>query len=120
MTTLPDRYRAAAEAATEPCNFCKRPIVWAATKESRIPLDAKPDTTGNVLVTTIGDTLTATVLGTASRRSAYVSQGFALYAIHKLSCPKAAEWSRPKTAKKTKAKSGTAKRAAPRARARPR
>lgn len=92
--SLAARARAAAERATQPCDYCAQPIIWAATRESRMPVDATPDTAGNVLLdVATGGGMRATVLGPAAR-IAHRAGGWALYVHHKLTCPQAIEWTR--------------------------
>lgn len=119
-STLAERYRQEAIRQTVACNYCGKPIVWGTFTEgakvikgSRIPLDADPSPGGNVLLTVTveivegkkggkrdirRDVLTATVLGTLTRRQAFEAQNHRLYSVHKLTCPKSAEWSKPKRA----------------------
>lgn len=94
-----ERSRNAAVTQTVSCNFCTAPIVWANTKDTRMPLDAVPVGTGNVLIIVDNNVLTATVLGTPNTRQAYAAQGFALYQHHKLSCPNHTLWSKPGAAR---------------------
>jgi len=83
-------------ACTEPCNYCERPIVWAATGTSRMPVDAPATDGGNVLVSVRDRAhLHAAVLGKSAERAAYRASGWSLRTHHKLTCPFADEWSRP-------------------------
>lgn len=100
------RYRNAAQQQAKPCDHCHAVIVWAVTKDSRMPLDAAPTDDGNVLIVADNGQLTATVLGSASARAAYREQGYALYSHHKLTCPNHNLWSRPGGARTKPARTG--------------
>jgi hypothetical protein len=92
--SLAARALAAAERASQPCDYCAQPIIWAVTRDSRMPVDATPDASGNVLLdVATGGGIRATVLGPPAR-VAHRAGGWALYLHHKLTCPQAAEWTR--------------------------
>lgn len=92
---LAEKAEQAIARATEPCDYCEHPIVWAVTTNSRMPIDAAPVEGGNVLVHADGTALRASVVGQAGRRASLVREGYRLRQTHKLTCPYADQWSRP-------------------------
>lgn len=101
VNPLAEKSARAVEMAADRCNYCDAPIVWVVTgagtkAEGRMPLDAKPAAEGgNVVVHPEPHRLLGQVLGKPAERAAYAAQGYGLHLHHKLSCPHAADWSRP-------------------------
>lgn len=78
----------------EPCNYCEQPIIWTKTeKGARMPVDAAPSDAGNVLVRVTGGDVLAAVIGNKGKRDAMRAHGVQLRTHHRLSCPRATEWS---------------------------
>lgn len=76
---------------TTPCRSCGAPVYWALTREGRrMPIDAEPVATGNVLLTLRRSTgaLTCTVLGAGVLVE--IESGRRRYTSHYATCPQAA------------------------------
>jgi hypothetical protein len=100
MPSIPDRFDLL-HAFARPCNFCRARIMWAWTNASgrteRMPLDAAPVPTGNVLVyrdDTRPRLLVCDVLGTKADRRRMLLGGWPLYVHHRTSCAQADRWAR--------------------------
>lgn len=91
----PESTAQAAAPTAKPCNYCGKKIVWTKTeKGGRMPLDAAPDTNGNVLIYMHAGEAISAVVAKKARLDAIRAQGTPMYLHHKLSCPRASEWQR--------------------------
>lgn len=96
--TLAARVEVAATSARTPCDFCKKPIVWAQPSTpggKPMPVDADPSADGNVLLAECARGVQYVVLGTPAKRATYRDAGWPLRLHHRLSCPYAGDWNRP-------------------------
>jgi hypothetical protein len=77
---------------TTPCKGCGKPVIWATTANLRpMPVDPEPAAEGNVVLMRLGLGVRAEVITNPGRlfgRRTYVS--------HFVTCPKAAEFRRPR------------------------
>lgn len=90
------RAEAAVISVTQPCDYCTLPIVWACTvNDRRMPLDAGPVPTGNVLLLVDGPLLRATIVASPRARDILRREGHPLRVTHRLSCPYVDQWARP-------------------------
>ena len=79
---------------SQPCNWCKQPIVWASTRLDKLmPVDAEPVPTGNIMLTLDHGRVRAGVLGHNQAAGAR-DTGKDLYQHHKLSCTHVQRWGR--------------------------
>lgn len=78
----------------KPCNYCHQPIIWTRTeKDAHMPVDAEPSDSGNVLVRRDAGVTRGIVVGTHNKRAAMRAHGVDLRTHHRMSCPRASEWS---------------------------
>lgn len=83
---------AAADGKPVRCNYCRARILWLTTpKGARMPVDAQPHERGNVAV----DGARCVVLGRTQAAGARAA-GRPLHRHHKLTCPHADRWSKPR------------------------
>jgi hypothetical protein len=97
MTDLP-----AVATFAELCPDCQQPILWPWTSASagvnRMPVDAEPVDTGNVLVTVDSlnpNRIVCDVIGNRANRRKLAAGGHALYQHHRITCTRAEKWARP-------------------------
>lgn len=76
------------------CNYCPALILWLTTgRDHRMPVDAEPHERGNVAIDP--DTGRCDVLGRTQAAGARAA-GRPLHRHHKLTCPHADRWSKPR------------------------
>lgn len=73
------------------CRSCRAPIIWTTSTDSgkRLPVDAAPVPSGNIVLTTGNDGPRSRVLGGAELRSRGAGS---LYVAHFTTCPEADTW----------------------------
>jgi len=77
------------------CDHCHMPIMAARTVTGDpLPVDAETSQFGTVRVYRDSHKLIAQVIGTLTERRRLTLGGWPLFRPHRLSCPKASEWSR--------------------------
>lgn len=95
LDPLPVRSEEAMRRVAQACDYCTAKIVWTESRNARMPVDLAPVELGNVLVQVSPAGLASSVIASPTQRAALQAAGWVLHQHHKLTCPKADQWSRP-------------------------
>lgn len=92
---MPETAKELAATFAAPCTHCRMPVMWTLTATGeKIPVDVQPTAFGNIRLYRDGRRLASQVAATPTERRRLLHGGWPLFHLHRLSCPKAADWAR--------------------------